>query len=194
MPGQRQPGGGGSSHVTHGLMRKWHLGVTTGSEAGAKIFPQPFQPDPSNGTKYLPWQLYQARHTATLLVIGNTIGKAKGTVLVSHYGLDYELGVWSQHWRGKSPNVKEAVNLTDWLERLTEELANNVAEQLETLSSLTAKSVLAGEKLVLFGRYVLNLYMRIVPYILREPKTWHTKIYLPTQCTNRQILTSAKNI
>ncbi len=37
-----------------------------------------------------------------------------------------------------------------------------------------------GEKLVLFGRYVLNLYVGIVPYILREPKTWRAKIYLPT--------------
>ena len=42
---------------------------------------------------------------------------------------------------------------------------------------LNAKSVLAGEKLVLFGMYVLNLYIGIVPYILREPKTWHAKIF-----------------
>jgi hypothetical protein len=62
------------------------------------------------------------------------------------------------------------------------------------LNSLTAKSILVGEKLVLFGRYVLNLYIGIVPYVLREPKTWHTKIYLPTQRANRQILTSAKKI
>ncbi len=60
------------------------------------------------------------------------------------------------------------------------------------LNSLTAKSVWAGEKLVLFGRYVLNLYVGIVPYILCEPKTWRAKIYIPTQHTNWQILTSAK--
>jgi hypothetical protein len=62
------------------------------------------------------------------------------------------------------------------------------------LNSLTAKSVLAGEKLVLFGRYVLNLFVGIVPYILHEPKTRRTKIYLPTQHTNWQILPSAKKI
>ncbi len=32
------------------------------------------------------------------------------------------------------------------------------------LNSLTAKSVLVGEKLILFGRYILNLYVGIVPY------------------------------
>ncbi len=65
---------------------------------------------------------------------------------------------------------------------------------MELIISLTAKSVLAGEKLVLFGRYVLNLSVGIVPYIQREPKTWRTKIYLPTQHTNRRMLTSAKKI
>jgi hypothetical protein len=62
------------------------------------------------------------------------------------------------------------------------------------VNSLTAKSVLAGEKLVLFGKYVLNIYIGILHYILRETKTWHAKIYLPTQCTNWQILTSTKKI
>jgi hypothetical protein len=66
------------------------------------------------------------------------------------------------------------------------------AHFLHHLNSLTAKSILVGEKLVLFGRYVLNFYVGIVHYILREPKTWRAKIYLPTQCTNRQILTSTK--
>ncbi len=33
--------------------------------------------------------------------------------------------------------------------------------------SLTAKSVPAGTKLVLFGRYVLNIYVGIVQYFLR---------------------------
>jgi hypothetical protein len=46
---------------------------------------------------------------------------------------------------------------------------------MNAINSLTAKSILAGEKLVLFGSYVLNLYVGIAPYILREPKTWHAK-------------------
>ncbi len=50
------------------------------------------------------------------------------------------------------------------------------------LNSLTAKSVLAGEK----------LDRGIVHYILRETKTRRARIYLPTQLTNRRILTSAK--
>jgi hypothetical protein len=52
------------------------------------------------------------------------------------------------------------------------------------LNSLTAKSVPAGTKLILFGRYVLNIYVGIVQYFLRKTKTWRTKIYLPTQRTN----------
>ncbi len=54
-------------------------------------------------------------------------------------------------------------------------------------NSLTAKSVPAGTKLVLFGRYVLNIYIGIVQYFLRKTKTRRDKIYLPTQHTNRQI-------
>jgi hypothetical protein len=53
-------------------------------------------------------------------------------------------------------------------------------------NSLTAKSVSAGTKLVLFGRYVLNIYVGIVQYFLRKMKTRHAKIYLPTQRTNRR--------
>ncbi len=56
------------------------------------------------------------------------------------------------------------------------------------LSSLTAKSVPAGTKLVLFGRYVLNIYVGIVQYILRKTKTRRAKIYLLTQRTNWRIL------
>jgi hypothetical protein len=52
------------------------------------------------------------------------------------------------------------------------------------LNSLTTKSVLAGEKLLLFGTYLLNFYVGIVHYILCETKTWRAKIYLPTQRTN----------
>jgi hypothetical protein len=66
----------------------------------------------------------------------------------------------------------------------------------DNLNSLTAKPVPAGTKLVHFGRYVLNINVGIVQYILRKTKTRRAKIYLPTQCTNQRIcmiLTSAKN-
>ncbi len=56
-----------------------------------------------------------------------------------------------------------------------------------SLNSLTPKSVPAGTKLVLFGRYVLNIYVGIVRYFLRKTKTQRAKIYLPTQRTNRRI-------
>ncbi len=62
------------------------------------------------------------------------------------------------------------------------------------VNSATANSILAGEKLVLFGKYILNFHVGIVHYILRETKTRHAKIYLPTKCTNWQILTGAKKI
>ncbi len=55
------------------------------------------------------------------------------------------------------------------------------------ITSLTPKSVPAGTKLVLFGRYVLNIYVGIVRYFLRKTKTRCAKIYLPTQRTNWQI-------
>ncbi len=56
------------------------------------------------------------------------------------------------------------------------------------INSLTAKSVPAGTKLVLFGRYVLNIYVGIVRYFLHKTKTWRAKIEF------RTILTSAKKI
>ena len=65
------------------------------------------------------------------------------------------------------------------------------------INSLTPKSIPAGTKLILFGRYILNIYVRIVRYFLRTTKTQRAKIYLPTQRTNRRIsynLTSAKKI
>ena len=55
------------------------------------------------------------------------------------------------------------------------------------LNSLTPKSIPAGTKLALFGRYVLNIYVGIVRYFLRTTKTQRAKIYLPTQRTNRRI-------
>ena len=81
-----------------------------------------------------PRHLYRARHTAALFVIGDASGKAKGAVVVTQYGLDYESGVWSQQWRGKSSNVREAENLTDRLERLAGQLAIGVVERLERLN------------------------------------------------------------
>ncbi len=55
-------------------------------------------------------------------------------MVVLQYGLDYDSGVWSQPWSGKSSNVREAENLTDWLEQLAHELAIGVADWLETLN------------------------------------------------------------
>ena len=81
-----------------------------------------------------PKQLYRAKHVSALFVIGNASGKAKGAVMVLQYSLDYKSGVWPQHWRGKSSNVREAENLMDRLKRLTGELAINVAKRLETLN------------------------------------------------------------
>jgi len=69
-----------------------------------------------------------------LLVIGNASGKAKGAVVVTQYGLDYESRVWSQQWRGKSSNVREAENLTYPLEMLAGQLAIGVVERLEHLN------------------------------------------------------------
>ena len=55
-------------------------------------------------------------------------------MVVSQYGLDYESGVWSQKWRGKSSNVREVENLTDCLERLAGQLAIGVVERLKSLN------------------------------------------------------------
>jgi hypothetical protein len=62
------------------------------------------------------------------------------------------------------------------------------------LNSLTAISVLAGEKLVLFGRYVGNFHVGIVQYGLPKKKTRRAKMYRTTQLTNGEFLTSAKNV
>ncbi len=65
------------------------------------------------------------------------------------------------------------------------------------LNSLTPKSVPAGTKLVLFGRYVLNIYVGIVRYFLRLTKlsapksTYRHNAQIGEYCT---ILTSAKKI
>jgi hypothetical protein len=77
-----------------------------------------------------PRQLYRARHTAALFVIGDASGKAKGAVVVT------QSGVWSQQWRGKSSNMREAENLTDCLERLAGQLAIGVVERFEQLNKV----------------------------------------------------------
>jgi hypothetical protein len=64
------------------------------------------------------------------------------------------------------------------------------SHEVFNLNSVTAKSVPAGTKLILFGRYVLNIYVGIVRYFLRKTKTRRAKIYLlylPTQRTNHRI-------
>ena len=89
----------------------------------------------------LPRQLYRAKHSAALFVIGDASGKAKGAVVVSQYGLDYKSDVWLERWRGKSSNIREAKNLTDRFERLSAKsvkLAAQVAERLETLNTHNA--------------------------------------------------------
>jgi hypothetical protein len=43
-----------------------------------------------------PRQLYRTKHSSALFVIGDASGKAKGAVVVTQFGLDYESGVWSQ--------------------------------------------------------------------------------------------------
>jgi hypothetical protein len=73
-------------------------------------------------------------------------------------------------------------------------LVTHTREVILHVNSLTAKSILAGEKLILFGWYVLNLYVGIVPYILCKLKTQHAKIYLPTKSTNWQLFTSTNKI
>jgi hypothetical protein len=83
----------------------------------------------------LPRQLYQAKHSSAFFIIGDASNKANGAMVVSQYGLDYESGVWSQHWRGKLSNVREAKNLTDCHERLAAVLAVNVVDRLETLDA-----------------------------------------------------------
>jgi hypothetical protein len=55
-------------------------------------------------------------------------------------------------------------------------------------NSLTHKSVPAVTKLVLFGRYVLNIYVGIVRYFLRTTKLSAPKsTYQHKQSTNQRI-------
>ena len=65
------------------------------------------------------------------------------------------------------------------------------------VNSLTPKSVPAGTKLVLFGRYVLNIYVGIVRYFLRTMKLSAPKSAYRHNAQigeYRTILTSAKKI
>jgi hypothetical protein len=64
--------------------------------------------------------------------------KARGAIVVTQYGLDYESGVWSQVWRQKSSNVREAKNLMDRLKRLAGGVGQNVAKRLEELNTVGA--------------------------------------------------------
>jgi hypothetical protein len=82
-----------------------------------------------------PQQLYRAKRAVALFVIGDASRKAKGAVVVFEYGLDYESGVWLQLWREKLSNVREAENLTDWLERLAGKVQQILAECLEELNA-----------------------------------------------------------
>ncbi len=69
--------------------------------------------------------------------------------------------------------------------------------QSKALNSLTPKSVPAGTKLVLFGRYILNIYVGIVWYILRKTKLGAPKSTYRHNAQigkNRTILTRAKKI
>ena len=58
-----------------------------------------------------PRQLYQAKHSTALFVIGDASDRAKGSVVMYQHGLDYELGTWSEEWRGKSTSLTA---LSDW--------------------------------------------------------------------------------
>ncbi len=51
-------------------------------------------------------------------------------------------------------------------------------------NSLTAKSILAGEKLV--ATYSISTQEQYIIFYVKQ-KTWRAKIYLPTQCTNWRI-------
>jgi hypothetical protein len=82
--------------------------------------------------------------------------------------------------------IRSPVNCQRQMQASQCRLSKKLLQQL--INSLTAKSVLAGTKLILFGRYVLNICVGIVRYFLRKTKTRRAKIYLLTQCTNRQIL------
>jgi hypothetical protein len=71
------------------------------------------------------------------------------------------------------------------------------AETEIAVNSLTPKSVPAGTKLVLFGRYILNIYVGIVRYFLRTMKLSAPKSTYRHNAQigeYRTILTSAKKI
>jgi hypothetical protein len=52
-----------------------------------------------------PRQLYRAKHSTALFVMGDASGRAKGAVVVYQHGLDNESGTWLEEWRGKLLNV-----------------------------------------------------------------------------------------
>jgi hypothetical protein len=68
-----------------------------------------------------PRQLYRAKHVVAFFVTGDASGSGKGVAVVEQYGVDYEAGPWKMQWRKESSNVREAENLTDRIERLSQE-------------------------------------------------------------------------
>ena len=72
------------------------------------------------GSPFPPRQLYRAKHVMAFFVIGDASGTGKGVAVVEQYGVDYEAGPWKMQWRKESSNVREAENLTDRVERLSE--------------------------------------------------------------------------
>jgi hypothetical protein len=69
-----------------------------------------------------PRQLYRAKHVVAFFVISDASGSGKGVAVVEQYGVDYEAGPWKMQWWKESSNVREAENLTDRIERLSQEL------------------------------------------------------------------------
>ncbi len=100
-------------------------------------------------------------------------------------------GRWAGYFRYGIGNDPHRAHAVEWAGAMSSHIRYHLLRrgfEPEGVNSLTPKSVPAGAKKILFGRYVLNIYVGIVQYFLRKMKTRRAKIYLPTQRTNRQIL------
>jgi hypothetical protein len=105
----------------------------------------------------------------------------------SGYGLQLLLLCKLEHYREKVPDEKD----------LQEKWRKAMIHPVKYVNSLTPKSVPVGTKLILFGRYVLNIYVGMVRYFLHT-----TKLSAPKSTYRhnaqigeyRTILTSAKKI
>jgi hypothetical protein len=130
----------------------------------------------------------------------NTVKQAKAFCREHFNGLDLQAVYhpWEHHcataaWGGRAKGVhvctiKALPELYQAQSQMHAQQAQDVPRNLmEVLNSLTPKSVPAGAKKILFGRYVLNIYVGIVRYFLRKTKTRRAKIYLLTQRTNWRI-------